>query len=257
MSKAQEIVNEMLIAEGVNDKNIFKAIIMAGGPGSGKSFILKSVIGKSGPVSALGAVVSASDEFFERRLLKLKLPLVMDTKKPEIFAQQMKARGLAKEITGTKLNHILNGMLPVVLDGTGKSFDKIKDQKQALENIGYDVGMVFVNTSLDVALQRNQDRERSLDDKVARDLWKVVQENIGAFQSLFGSDFVVIDNSKHLEGKDLKEFQSKLFKTGKKLLEKPIKSKIGNSLLTFLKLGKLKLLSDIDPKNVIKFNVKV
>ena len=34
-----------LLTEGVHDKGIFKAVFMAGGPGSGKSFIAKSLFG--------------------------------------------------------------------------------------------------------------------------------------------------------------------------------------------------------------------
>ena len=34
-----------LLNEGVHDKGIFKAVFMAGGPGSGKSFVAKSLFG--------------------------------------------------------------------------------------------------------------------------------------------------------------------------------------------------------------------
>ena len=34
-----------LLTEGVYDKGIFKAVFMAGGPGSGKSYMLKTYLG--------------------------------------------------------------------------------------------------------------------------------------------------------------------------------------------------------------------
>lgn len=46
--------------EGVNDPAIFKAIFLAGGPGSGKSFI----VGKTG-LTSMGYKVVNSDDAFE------------------------------------------------------------------------------------------------------------------------------------------------------------------------------------------------
>ena len=48
------------LEEGVNDPAIFKAIFLAGGPGSGKSFI----VGKTG-LTSLGYKVVNSDDAFE------------------------------------------------------------------------------------------------------------------------------------------------------------------------------------------------
>ena len=42
---------------------------------------------------------------------------------------------------------------------------KIGKIKERLENLGYDSMMLFVNTSLDVALQRNEKRDRSFNKK--------------------------------------------------------------------------------------------
>ena len=39
----QEEELELEITEGVNDSGIFKAIVMAGGPGSGKSYVAKKL----------------------------------------------------------------------------------------------------------------------------------------------------------------------------------------------------------------------
>ena len=51
--------------EGVNDPAIFKAIFLAGGPGSGKSFI----VGKTG-LTSMGYKVVNSDDAFEASLKK-------------------------------------------------------------------------------------------------------------------------------------------------------------------------------------------
>ena len=53
----------------------------------------------------------------------------------------------------------IKGRLGMVVDGTGRDYDKIKNQVAQLRQLGYDCYMIFVNTSLDVALERNSKRE--------------------------------------------------------------------------------------------------
>ena len=72
---------------------------------------------------------------------------------------------------------------------------RIKKEKKDLEALGYDCYMIFVNTSLEVAKQRNKERTRRLPEDILVQSWKDVQKNLGAFQSLFGSNFVIVDNS--------------------------------------------------------------
>ena len=55
--------------------------------------------------------------------------------------------------------------------------------------------MIFVNTSIDVALQRNAERARSLQPSFVINSWKEVQANIGAFNNMFRKGFIVIDNN--------------------------------------------------------------
>jgi len=232
--------------ESVNDKNILKAIFMAGGGGSGKSFISAEVIGKKGPVSALGAVVVNSDDFIEKLFKKIGLPLIFNKDNKNQYAKQIEVRALSKALAKSKLKNVLNGLLPVVLDGTGKDFEKIISQAKALQEIGYDINMVFVNTTLEVAKQRNKQRERIVPDDVLVKTWKEVQSNLGKFQSFFGSDnFKLIDNSKFLAGEDLKKIQKDLFKIGKKFIESPLKNRKGLALVKALRSTGGKLLSDV------------
>jgi len=69
-----------------------------------------------------------------------------------------------------------------------------------MKHIGYDVHMVFVNTSLEVALKRNQMRARKVPDAIVISNHKTVQQNIGKLQRLFGSsNFIIVDNNKVAE----------------------------------------------------------
>jgi hypothetical protein len=84
----------------------------------------------------------------------------------------------------------------MIIDGTGDDFAKIKKQKQHAESLGYDCMMVFVNTSLEVAKERNAGRDRTLPENLVTSIWKDCQENMGKFQTLFGAkDYRIIDNT--------------------------------------------------------------
>ena len=73
-------------------------------------------------------------------------------------------------------------------------------EAKRLRELGYDIHMVFVNTSLDVALQRNRDRPRSLPDAIIINSHKQIQKNLGRLQKIFGGrNFVVVDNNEPAE----------------------------------------------------------
>ena len=65
------VTYEQFIREGVYDPNIFKAVFLAGGPGSGKSFVAGKAMG------GLGLKIINSDDAFERYLKKEGLSLKM------------------------------------------------------------------------------------------------------------------------------------------------------------------------------------
>jgi dephospho-CoA kinase len=79
------------MAEGVNDPAIFKAIFLAGGPGSGKSFI----VGKTG-LGSLGFKIVNSDNAFEKAMNKAKISMDAEG----VFSQKgQEIRGKAKKLT--------------------------------------------------------------------------------------------------------------------------------------------------------------
>jgi predicted kinase len=182
MKRFRQFVNE-----GVNDPSIFKAIFLAGGPGSGKSFI----VGRTA-LTALGFRVINSDDAFEAALRKVGLkPTPEDIYSP--LGQEV--RGRAKALTKKKMQLAINGRLGLVIDGTGKDYEKIQRQAEMLRGLGYDVAMIFVNTDLDTALERNRKRERSLPDSEVDKMWKDVQKNLGKFQNFFRQRMFIVDNS--------------------------------------------------------------
>tara|TARA_Y100000114_G_scaffold65677_1_gene60197 strand:- start:8278 stop:8955 length:678 start_codon:yes stop_codon:yes gene_type:complete len=192
MSLVDSFKSHRGLMEGVNDPAIFKAVFLAGGPGSGKSF----VVGKTA-LKSLGFRLINSDDAFEKGLKKAGL-----TTNPDDIAsaQGQKVRASAKALTGKIMVRALQGRNGIVVDGTGKDYAKIKKQVDLLRKMGYAVYMIFVNTDLETALKRNSLRPRQLPDDMVTKLWKDVQKNIGKFQGLFRNRLVVVDNS---EGSDI------------------------------------------------------
>lgn len=199
------------MTEGVDDPAIFKAVFLAGGPGSGKSFI----VGKTG-LPALGLKVINSDDAYEAAMKKAG----MEMSPENIFSVQgQDIRGKAKALTGKKQARYLMGRLGVVVDGTGKEFDKVKKQAQAMKALGYDVAMIFVNTDLETAISRDAKRARTIGEKEVTKYWKEVQRNIGAFQTFFGKpNMLIVDNS---DGKDYQKETLRAYKDIRRFLEKP------------------------------------
>jgi len=174
------------LQEGLYDPNIFKAFFLAGGPGSGKSYVVRRTTGGT------GLKVVNSDIVFELLLKKAGLSLKMP---PEEFERKETVRAHAKKITAKVKQNYLEGRLGLIIDGTGKDADKILKQKASLEELGYDTYMIYVNTSLDVALKRNEERPRSLQKQIVVTGWKDVQSNIGTFSNMFRQGFIVVDNN--------------------------------------------------------------
>jgi shikimate kinase len=177
----------MELQEGVYDPNIFKAIFLAGGPGSGKSYVVRKTTG------GLGMKIVNSDDIYEKMLNDAGL----ETTPEDIFSDKgQEIRIAAKAVTKRMQSNFLDGRLGLIIDGTGKDYDKIAKQVQGLKNIGYDCSMIFVNTSLDTAQERNKLRKRTLPEKQVEDMWNGVQRNIGKFQRLFGSaNMIIVDNN--------------------------------------------------------------
>ena len=196
--------------EGVDDPAIFKAVFLAGGPGSGKSFI----VGKTG-LPQLGMKVVNSDDAFENAMKKAGKAMTPD----EIFSDEgQQIRGRAKALTAKKQALYIKGRLGLVIDGTGKDFDKVRKQALTLQALGYDVSMIFVNTDLETAIERDKSRDRSLGEKEVTAYWKDVQKNIGAFQQMFGKQkMLIVDNS---TGKDFKKETLRAYRDVSKFLKK-------------------------------------
>ena len=210
------------LQEGVYDPNIFKAIFMAGGPGSGKSYVQRRTTG------GLGMKLINSDDIYEKMLKDAGL----ETTPEDIYSDQgQEIRGRAKATTKRMQGNFLDGRLGLIIDGTGKDYDKIATQVAGLKNLGYDCYMIFVNTSLDTAQERNKQRKRTLPEKEVAAMWNAVQQNIGKFQRLFGNaNMIIVDNNDAGEDVFAKVWKRCMILVKKKVTNRIAKSWIAKEL---------------------------
>lgn len=227
---------QKVLAEGVHDPGILKAVFFAGGPGSGKSYVSRVLFGIQSlktmyaSTASSGLKIVNSDSIFEKMLRDANVEMSrlgkIEKENPEQWTNIMKLRDKAKNLTSAQLKNYLLGRLGILIDTTGSNIEKIRKQKQLIENLGYDTYLIFVNTSLDVALERNRFRgtqgERTLSDEMVKEIWGEAQENLGELQKIIGADKVlVIDNTK--SGPIDLQYE----KAVQKIVSSPIENRIG------------------------------
>ena len=239
-----------LLHEGFRDPGIFKAVFLAGGPGSGKTYIAKGLFGipEKVNVSQSGLKMVNSDKELKFLLNKYGFGTNLDALPDEVFSnltnpkdpEYSGLRTFAKDLTKQRRKLYQDGRLGMIIDGTGDDFQKIAGEKAELENIGYDTYMIFVNTTLEVALERNENRDRILPKSIVEDSHKEVNRNIGAFQGLFGSsNYMIVDNNEYKTEKEATKRFGMLVKKGiNTFLKKPITSDKAKSWIRKQKLIK-------------------
>ena len=227
--KFSEFKHELL--EGVYDPGIFKAFFLAGGAGSGKSYSAEKATGSAagkfqwddsiskltpGKVGPYGLKVVNSDEQLEYGLMKAKMSSNMKAYTSGDVERKELIRTKAKKVTKKREQLWVHGRLGLIIDGTAKDLTKLGIKKKKLEDVGYDTYMIFVNTSLDVAIQQNNARARKLPDQIIRDTWNEVQGIKDQLANLFPGGFVEIVNNR--AGEDV--FRKAFVQVGK-LIKKP------------------------------------
>ena len=115
--RIEEIIKSL--EEGPNDPHIFKAVFLAGGPGSGKSFVANKMLRGSGLQTV------NSDDIYEYLMKKKD----MDMSDPSVIASPagQETRNKAKDLTNKRQGDIttgkggyLEGRLGLIIDGTAR-----------------------------------------------------------------------------------------------------------------------------------------
>ena len=182
-----------ILTEGVHDKAIFKAVFLAGGPGSGKDYVLDNTL------AGHGMTEINSDKALEFLMDKEGLDKTMPASENE---KKDIVRGRAKNITELRQRLALLGRNGLIINGTGDDVEKITKIKKKLEEIGYDSSMVVVNTADEVSKQRNIERGqrggRTVPENIRKEKWDNVQAGRAEFAKMFGQNYMEFDNSEDL-----------------------------------------------------------
>jgi adenylate kinase family enzyme len=179
-----------------------KAIILAGAPGAGKSSVTDEII------RDLGLTVLNIDDYFIKNLRNAGISL--DLKRADAAGRSGAAIAMAsaKEPYKAELKQEIEKRGNIVIDGTAASYNETVKLKETLEEAGYDVMMVFVYSSLEKSLKKNEDRfersageDRSLMPGIVMQTWANVTKNFIPYLNLFGQNFVATTKDKDPFGK--------------------------------------------------------
>lgn len=194
-----------IVTEGVYDPGSLKAVFLAGGPGSGKSYIAGYVFGVSNEngstvsstISSYGLKLFNSDIAFEYILRKKGIDMSTLAVMPDVQFQNIvnTDRVKAKKMTDEIYSHYKNGRLGMIIDSTSANMSSVVQTKNALEKLGYDCYMLFISTDLEVALHRNRTRSRVLPNALVSDLWHAAIKNKRELSTLFRENFHEIINN--------------------------------------------------------------
>lgn len=221
------------LTEGVNDQGIFKVVFLAGGPGSGKDYVMKQTLG------GLGLTEINSDKAFEYLMDKFDFDKKMG---PEEESQRELVRKKAKNTTEARQRLAIQGRNGLIINGTGDDPEKIKKIHNMLKKLGYDDPMMLmVNTRDSVSKQRNKERGdrggRTVPENIRKEKWDAVQDSIPAYKEIFGANFHEYENSENLMSPETspdlaqqkRDEMDYLFKRFKKYTETPVDNEIANS----------------------------
>ena len=206
MKEKTKDVNEEfeILLEGVHDQGIFKAIFLAGGPGSGKDYVLNNTL------DGQGLTEINSDKALEFLMDKEGLNKTMPADETE---KRNLVRGRAKNITELRQQLALLGRNGLIINGTGDDVAKTKKIKDQLEKLGYESSMLLVNTRDDISAQRNLERGqrggRAVPEPIRKEKWDNVQNARTEYAKMFGANYSEFDNSEDLRQADPETVKAK------------------------------------------------
>ena len=220
---------EFLLQESINDKCILKAIFVVGLPGAGKSYTVSNLKGQVSPK------IVNTDVALEFLSKKTKIPANSETWKT-VF------RDSTKKMTATMLYNYINGMLPLFIDGTSNDASNVLSRAGILESLGYDVGMIFIDTDIEVAKQRAIERAekigRTVDPTFIDKVYKESEANKKYFQSKFSFFKVYENNGQGLDN----DLMQKLFKQVQGFYTEDVQNPVGTRNLEKIREEKEKYL---------------
>jgi predicted ABC-type ATPase len=186
-----------ILKEGVWDLNIFKAVFMAGAPGSGKSTVQTHLFGQTNlKVVNIDLVRRQIRDIQDLQNKKQALKSLEENAPVEDYK---KYGELAKAMS----TNYMKQRLGLLMDTTSWWFPSVKDTTLQLRELGYDVGMVHVFVPLQQSLERAKTRAqtpgvdygRVVDEQEIIMRYEEIKHNVRDLIELFGDNYWFIENS--------------------------------------------------------------
>lgn len=230
------------IIESIEDKGILKAIFIVGIPGAGKSYTAKKI---SGSVSPRIVNTDRATEFLIKKMGKNST----EDNWPE-FSDK------SHHLTQVALSNYINSMLPLFVDGTSNDASNVLHRAGILESLGYDVGMIFIETSLQTAIDRANARIKHTGREVSTDFIKAVESRAKENKEFFETKFKFFQTINNDEGELTDKSLKKAFVKVQQFYNSPLANPVGKRFIEKMKEEKVKYLTDIIGPDVIKKKVE-
>jgi len=224
-----------LITESINDKGIFKSIWLVGAPGSGKSYTLDKI--KLGTIEIKMINIDRFIEYFGK-----EDPMILVGSSPKHI------RSKSQKLTKNQLYLHVNSMLPLAIDGTGAELHTFTRRIGILESLGYDTAAVFINTSLDLALERNAKRQRQVDPQMIIDMFNKIEKNKTVYRAKFGTYIEIENNGVSLDNKVIEH----ACKVMANYFNSPVSNPTGQEIIEAMKAKGYKYLSEYMREDYIR-----
>ena len=196
-SKAANIIKPSV----KNSSSVPTAIFMVGAPGAGKSSILEGL-----ELINKGYRLVNQDPYLEGYIKEAGLPTDEKTYDKEQRSLRAKLGWKARKAAEEDLARNTAAKESMVVDGTGASYKATTKKMKALEAAGFEIHMVHVKTSKNVAVDRNRSRaERSLADFIVTKTWDSVQESAKQYKEDYAGRFYEINTDNLSYGEALPE----------------------------------------------------
>ena len=202
------------LQESINDKGIFKSCMMAGTSNSGKSWVITKIT--SGQIEPR---IVNTDKFVE---------FYMDM---DPGYDWLKYGDQTKKLTKAQLFNYINSLLPLWIDGTSSNPNAVLRRKGMLQSLGYDVSMIFVDTPVETAIERNKKRNRVVDEDF---LVKAYEQSM-QLKNYYASEFKVFTEILNGEGELTDEAILNAYRKMRGFFDGPLMNPIGQNLIKELK----------------------
>ncbi len=199
------------ITESINDKGIFKACFMAGSSASGKSYVITKI--KSGQIDPR---IVNTDKFTEYYMDKFG--------GADIDWEEY--GGKVKQLTKDQLVNYINSLLPLWIDGTSSNSSAVLRRKGILQSLGYDVALIFIDTPVETAIERNRQRGRQVDEDFLKKAYEHAQKLKNYYSTEFRNFTEILNGEGELNDKVITEAYKKM----EKFFSSPIENPIGKEL---------------------------